>query len=180
MDLLSFVVFMSTILTLAFSWGIFIVELRKREEEPSPYDELESRILELMGRFKHLSAVRLELLDRKMKEIKDAVREANEVLAELMVKMSDIEKLKEELEESMKEEEKVVEEPSTNSDMELKDKEKVEREEEEVIEEDVEVERKILKLHEKGLSDVEIAKRLNMGIGEVRLILDLFGRRAAG
>jgi len=177
MDLLSFVVFMSTILTLAFSWGIFIVELRKREEEPSPYDELESRILELMGRFKHLSAVRLELLDRKIKEVKDAVREANEVLAKLMVKISDIEKLKEEVEKSVKEE-RVVEESPAVSNTELK--EEPEEEGEEAVEDDMEVEREILKLHEKGLSDVEIAKRLNMGIGEVRLILDLFGKKAAG
>ena len=177
MDLLSFVVFMSTILTLAFSWGIFIVELRKREEEPSPYDELESRILELMGRFKHLSAVRLELLDRKIKEVKDAVREANEVLAKLMVKISDIEKLKEEVEKSVKEE-RVVEESPAVSNTELK--EKPEEEGEEAVEDDMEVEREILKLHEKGLSDVEIARRLNMGIGEVRLILDLFGKKAAG
>ena len=177
MDLLSFVVFMSTILTLAFSWGIFIVELRKREEEPSPYDELESRILELMGRFKHLSAVRLELLDRKIKEVKDAVREANEVLAKLMVKISDIEKLKEEVEKSVKEE-RVVEESPAVSNTELK--EEPEEEGEEAAEDDMEVEREILKLHEKGLSDVEIAKRLNMGIGEVRLILDLFGKKAAG
>jgi len=178
MDLLSFVVFMSTILTLAFSWGIFIVELRKREEEPSPYDELESRILELMGRFKHLSAVRLELLDRKIKEIKDVVREANEVLAELMVKISDIEKLKEEVEKPAREEEDVMEESPPVSNTELREEPK--EEEEETVEEDMEVERKILKLHEKGLSDVEIAKRLNMGIGEVRLILDLFGKKAAG
>jgi len=177
MDLLSFVVFMSTILTLAFSWGIFIVELRKREEEPSPYDELESRILELMGRFKHLSAVRLELLDRKIKEVKDAVREANEVLAKLMVKISDIEKLKEEVEKSVKEE-RVVEESPAVSNTELK--EEPEEEGEEAVEDDMEVEREILKLHEKGLSDVEIARRLNMGIGEVRLILDLFGKKAAG
>jgi len=177
MDLLSFVVFMSTILTLAFSWGIFIVELRKREEEPSPYDELESRILELMGRFKHLSAVRLELLDRKIKEVKDAVREANEVLAKLMVKISDIEKLKEEVEKSVKEE-RVVEESPAVSNTELK--EEPEEEGEEAAEDDMEVEREILKLHEKGLSDVEIARRLNMGIGEVRLILDLFGKKAAG
>jgi len=177
MDLLSFVVFMSTILTLAFSWGIFIVELRKREEEPSPYDELESRILELMGRFKHLSAVRLELLDRKIKEVKDAVREANEVLAKLMVKISDIEKLKEEVEKSVKEE-RVVEESPAVSNTELK--EEPEEEGEEAVEDDMEVEREILKLHEKGLSDVEIARRLNMGIGEVRLILDLFGKKAVG
>ena len=177
MDLLSFVVFMSTILTLAFSWGIFIVELRKREEEPSPYDELESRILELMGRFKHLSAVRLELLDRKIKEIKDVVREANEVLAELMVKISDIEKLKEEVEKPAREED-VMEESPPVSNTELKEEPKEEKKE--TVEEDMEVERKILKLHEKGLSDVEIAKRLNMGIGEVRLILDLFGKKAAG
>ena len=177
MDLLSFVVFMSTILTLAFSWGIFIVELRKREEEPSPYDELESRILELMGRFKHLSAVRLELLDRKIKEIKDVVREANEVLAKLMVKISDIEKLKEEVEKPAGEED-VTEESPPVSNTELKEEPKEEKEE--TVEEDMEMERKILKLHEKGLSDVEIAKRLNMGIGEVRLILDLFGKKAAG
>ena len=178
MDLLSFVVFMSTILTLAFSWGIFIVELRKREEEPSPYDELESRILELMGRFKHLSAVRLELLDRKIKEIKDVVREANEVLAELMVKISDIEKLKEEVEKPAREEEDVMEKSPPVSNTELREEPKEEKKE--TVEEDMEVERKILKLHEKGLSDVEIAKRLNMGIGEVRLILDLFGKKAAG
>ncbi len=177
MDLLSFVVFMSTILTLAFSWGIFIVELRKREEEPSPYDELESRILELMGRFKHLSAVRLELLDRKIKEVKDAVREANEVLAKLMVKISDIEKLKEEIEKSVKEG-RVVEESPAVSNTELKEEPKEEGEE--AVEDDMEVEREILKLHEKGLSDVEIARRLNMGIGEVRLILNLFGKKAAG
>jgi len=59
-------------------------------------------------------------------------------------------------------------------------KEEPKEEGEEAVEDDMEVERKILKLHEKGLSDVEIARRLNMGIGEVRLILNLFGKKAAG
>ena len=177
MDFLSFVIFMSTILTLAFSWGIFIVEIRKKEEEPSPYDELESRILELMGRFKHLSTVRLELLDKKMKEIREVIREANEVLAKLMVKISDVEKLKEDIEKPIEEEKQVVKahtKPTEESD------EKLLTEEKKAVEEDMEIERKILKLHENGLSDVEIAKKLNIGIGEVRLILNLFGKKAVG
>ena len=32
----------------------------------------------------------------------------------------------------------------------------------------------ILRLYEQGLSDVEIAKELSMGIGEVKLVKDLF------
>lgn len=177
MDFLSFVIFMSTILTLAFSWGIFIVEIRKKEEEPSPYDELESRILELMGRFKHLSTVRLDLLDKKMKEIREVIREANEVLAKLMVKISDVEKLKEDIEKPIEEEKQIVEEHTEPAE---ESEEKLLKEEKKTVEKDMEIERKILKLHENGLPDVEIAKKLNIGIGEVRLILDLFGKKAAG
>ena len=33
---------------------------------------------------------------------------------------------------------------------------------------------KIIELHEQGKSTVEIAKELNLGVGEVKLVIDLF------
>ena len=35
----------------------------------------------------------------------------------------------------------------------------------------------ILEMHQEGKSQVAIARELNIGIGEVRLVIDLFGRR---
>ncbi|MCR5107862.1 MAG: hypothetical protein K6B28_06830 [Lachnospiraceae bacterium] len=36
--------------------------------------------------------------------------------------------------------------------------------------------KKIIELHEKGMSTVDIAKNLNLGVGEVKLVIDLFKR----
>lgn len=33
---------------------------------------------------------------------------------------------------------------------------------------------KILELYSKGMSNIDIAKKLNLGIGEVRLVIDLY------
>ena len=157
MDLL---VVMSTVVAIAFSWASFLVSRKKVEDDE--FEKMEQRILELMGRFKHVSSMRLEMLDRKIEEIKKVMREANDLYSSLVVKMTDLLKIKEELVEERKEE---VEPPPQEPKV-------LERE----IEEDISIEKRIIQMHDSGMSDIEIARELGIGVGEVRLMLSLFRR----
>ena len=172
MDGIDLLVVMSTVGAIAFSWASFLISKRKIEEDE--FEKMEQRILELMGRFKHVSSMRLEMLDRKIEEIKRVMREANDLYSSLVVKMTDIMKLKEEFMEERREKvEPPVEEVPAVEVVESKKEEK----EEEEIEEDLSIEKKIVQMYDSGMSDIEIARKLGIGVGEVRLMLALFRRK---
>ena len=169
MDGIDLLVVMSTVGAIAFSWASFLISKRKIEEDE--FEKMEQRILELMGRFKHVSSMRLEMLDRKIEEIKRVMREANDLYSSLVVKMTDIMKLKEEfMEEKSEKVEPPVEEVPAVEVVESK-------KEEEEIEEDLSIEKKIVQMYDSGMSDIEIARKLGIGVGEVRLMLALFRRK---
>ncbi len=164
MDGIDLLVVMSTVGAIAFSWASFLISRRKIEEDE--FEKMEQRILELMGRFKHVSSLRLEMLDRKIEEIKRVMREANDLYSSLVVKMTDIMKLKEEF---MEEKSEKVEPPAVEV-VESKNNN-------EEIEEDLSIEKKIVQMYDSGMSDIEIARELGIGVGEVRLMLALFRRK---
>ncbi len=168
MDVTSLLVIMATVGTLAFSWASFLISRRKVEDEE--FEKMEQRILELMGRFKHVSSMRIEMLDRKINEIKRVMREANDIYSSLVVKMTDLMKLKEEVFVEEKQEEII---PS----VEKIDFRKEEKEEEIESEDDMGIEKKIVSMYDEGLSDIEIARKLGIGVGEVRLMISLFRKR---
>lgn len=175
MDFVSFFTVIATVVTVAFSWASYLLRLKESGEEE--LEGAEQRILELMGRFKHVSNIRLEMLERKIGEIKKVIREANDVYSSLVIKMTDLMKIQEESGKSSEDETDIVkvapkkvssQENEESSEEKLRD-----------IEEDEEfssasVERRILMLHDEGFSEVEIAKKLGIGVGEVRLMIGLF------
>ena len=175
MDSVSFFTVIATVVTVALSWASYLLRLKESGEEE--LEGAEQRILELMGRFKHVSNIRLEMLERKIEEIKKVIREANDVYSSLVIKMTDLMKIQEEYGKSSEDETDIVKvapkkvssgENKGSSEEKLRD-----------IEEDEEfssasVERRILMLHDEGFSDVEIAKKLGIGVGEVRLMISLF------
>ncbi len=176
MDPISFFVIIATVSAVSFSWATFLLKHRKIEDEE--LEELEQRILDLMGRFKHVSNIRLELLDKKVNEIKRVIKEANNVYASLAIKLTDLMKIKEELplkedQESSQTAEKTDEVGSKNitSSETVTDESRMDEEPQEMN-----LERKILFLHDEGLSEIEIAKRLGIGVGEVKLMISLFRR----
>lgn len=167
MDITGLLVVMATVGTLAFSWANFLMSRKKVEDEE--FERMEQRILELMGRFKHVSSMRIEMLDKKINEIKRVMREANDIYSSLVVKMTDLMKLKEEVFVEEKQEEVIP----TPEDLTPKEEEK----EEAIENEDMGIEKRIVSMYDEGLSDIEIARKLGIGVGEVRLMISLFRKR---
>jgi len=179
-DPITLFVVAGTIATVTFSWANFLINAKLKKEED--LDEAEQRILELMGRFKYVSNLRLEMLDKKIEEVKRVIREANEVYSTLTVKITDLMRLKENFI-------NVEEELMDTSDFSGKkkalevqkvDKEIVEGSDESRDENDniieTNIEKRILSLYDEGYTDVEIAKKLGIGVGEVQLMIGLFRR----
>jgi DNA-binding NarL/FixJ family response regulator len=175
-DLVYWLVVLSTVVTLAFAWGVFLNQiLRGRTERDEEYEKLEERILELMGQFRHMSALRLRMLDKKIEEMKALIKQANSLYsqlcvreAELMGSFSKVETERFESDVKERDAQKVMEEDAIeteNSKNELQDS-------------DLSIERKILLMYQEGKDEQQIAKELNMGVGEVSLVLSLFRFRS--
>ncbi|MCD6442397.1 MAG: hypothetical protein J7L28_00330 [Thermotogae bacterium] len=151
---------------------LMILRYRRRIAEMEYPYEMEERLLELLGKFKHVASIKLEMLERKIDELRKLVKEANDVYASLAVIITDATKFKNELEQAENEVKEVVEEGNTEK---MVSGGKDETHEEEIEEETVE--KKIMRLNEEGLSDTEIARELGIGVSEVKLVIDLFKRR---
>jgi len=167
LDFLSWLVVLSTLATVAFAWGVFLSNLGRIPQKSEEYEKLEDRILQLMGQFRHMSAIRLNMLDKKIEEMRKLIKEANSLYGKLCVQ-----------------ETKLVDktcECDSNVETELYDKEpeshEFEHEEAPDSENNTSVERKILLLYQEGKTEQEIARSLGIGVGEVMLILSLFRHR---
>lgn len=167
LDFLSWLVVLSTLATVAFAWGVFLSNLGRIPQKSEEYEKLEDRILQLMGQFRHMSAIRLNMLDKKIEEMRKLIKEANSLYGKLCVQ-----------------ETKLVDktcEWDSNVETELYDKEpeshESEHEEAPDSENNTSVERKILLLYQEGKTEQEIARSLGIGVGEVMLILSLFRHR---
>ncbi|MCD6550814.1 DUF6115 domain-containing protein [Thermotoga sp.] len=162
MNFLDYLVVISTLGTVIFSWTYLLLG-RENSQRELDREELEERIMELMGKFRYMSANRLELLERKTQEIRRLISEANTVMSKLMVKMSEMERLESSKTENT--EKKVV-----------KEEQKTKKEFEDDTEKDFGIEKKIVSMYDRGFSEIDIAKKLGVTVGEVRLILQLFKR----
>lgn len=173
-EIVYWLVVLSTMGTVAFAWGVFLSQvLQKRTKLDEEYERFEERILELMGQFRHMSAVRLQMLDRKMEELRKLIKQANSLYGQLCVRETELLNFLDKTEQvqyedvnacEQQEKETVVEEINNNKNG--------------LEEPDVSIERKILLMYQEGKDEHEIAKELNMGIGEVRLVLSLFRFRS--
>ncbi len=110
-----------------------------------------------------------DMLTDKQTDLKNTVRKAEATAKEVesaekkVVKSSVRRKKKTEEEKKKKEPEKAAE-TEAKDDAQLPEAEEPENRD------------KIIELHKKGRSNVEIAKELNLGVGEVTLVIDLFER----
>lgn len=152
--------------------------------------EVEERILELLGKFKHVASIKLEMLEKKVGELKQITKEANDIYASLNVLIADINRLKNDLKDlpSIEEEKRPIERNKQVESLKLKDKTKDVKEDDKTIrkgkdsagnktelpESNESLERKILMLNEEGMNDLDIARKLGIGVGEVKLIVELF------
>lgn len=162
MSFLDYLVVLSTLGTVVFSWTYLLLG-RENGQRELDREEIEERIMELMGKFRYMSANRLELLERKTQEIRRLIAEANTAMSKLMVKMSEMERL--ELPRVEITEEKTV-----------REEQKTQKEPEDDTEKDAGIEKKIVSMYDRGFSEIDIAKKLGVTVGEVRLILQLFKR----
>ncbi|ACM22358.1 MULTISPECIES: DUF6115 domain-containing protein [Thermotoga] len=162
MSFLDYLVVLSTLGTVVFSWTYLLLG-RENGQRELDREEIEERIMELMGKFRYMSANRLELLERKTQEIRRLIAEANTAMSKLMVKMSEMERL--ELSKVEITEEKTV-----------REEQKTQKEPEDDTEKDAGIEKKIVSMYDRGFSEIDIAKKLGVTVGEVRLILQLFKR----
>lgn len=171
-DIVYWLVVLSTIGTVTFAWGVFLSQaLHKRTKPDEEYEKFEERILELMGQFRHMSAVRLQMLDRKIEELRKLIKQANSLYGQLCVRETEL------INSFNKSEEKV--ESVTESEQEkVEPVEGVKRVERNQEDSDLSIERRILLMYQEGKDEHQIAKELNMGVGEVNLVLSLFRFRS--
>lgn len=178
-DFFSWVVFLSTLGTVAFAWGLFLSNTAQRTPKQEEYEKFEERILELMGQFRHISSVRLQMLDKKIEELKKLIKEANTLYASLCtqetkfvekfsypVRMNESESNKVELE--------TTQFQTSNNDNDTQGQSEALR----ADTNNTSIERKILLLYQEGKSEQDIARELSIGVGEVMLILSLFRHRS--
>ena len=173
MNLVDYLVVLSTVGTVVFSWTYLLLGRNGNSKEPNQAD-VEERIMELMGKFRYLSANRLELLEKKTQELRKLISEANTVMSRLMVKMSEIERERIFSSEDEGEKSEKMEKPIIPV-IQEQDETKAEEKEEEL---ETALERRIVSMYDRGFSEVDIAKKLGITVGEVRLILQLFKRNA--
>jgi len=183
------------LITVAVLLVTFLAYLRSmKQQQASPHldiSDLEERVLELVNRFQHISATRINTLELKIKEMNQLIQQANEYYMRLTSVISEAYKV-----------ETVLLERSRKKDLEhLFEKPKPQKEETENVVEYVSspaavkqepfrpvppekldlqsssIEHQILNLSSEGQSAEDIAETLQIGRGEVRLVLELFRRK---
>lgn len=175
-DFFSWVVFLSTLGTIAFAWGLFLSNTVQRTPKQEEYEKFEERILELMGQFRHMSSTRLQMLDKKIEELRKLIKEANTLYASLCTQET---KIAERFSQSVEATELSVVEKSENTQIQVDNNNDNNRENQDEMTKtnNTSIERKILLLYQEGKSEQDIARELSIGVGEVMLILSLFRHR---
>lgn len=169
-DVVYWLVVLSTIVTLGFAWGIFLSQtLRRKTQLDEEYEKFEERILELMGQFRHMSAVRLQMLDRKMEEMRKLIKQANSLYSRLCVRETEVMSSF-----SKTEEGEIQGTQQALQGQTMREPQKTEYTGTNQEETETPIERKILLMFQEGKSEQQIAKELNIGVGEVNLVLSLF------
>ncbi|MGJ8455375.1 DUF6115 domain-containing protein [Pseudothermotoga sp. U03pept] len=176
-DFFSWVVFLSSLGTVAFAWGLFLSKMGRTSPKDEEYENFEERIVELMGQFRQISSVRLQMLDKKIEELRKLIKEANNLYASLCIQET---KIAEKIASSDEPQSVVVDAEEYQEPAKMKKEAVIDKEE--VVINSAEsssssVERKILLMYQEGKTEQEIARALGIGVGEVMLILSLFRHR---
>ncbi len=182
--------------------AIWAIASKKNKREIHTFDE--GNISELIGKIQHVTSVNVDTLEKKIKELKVAIRQANATYIKLNEAISDAKNVSVSVEKSSKRikqknqpistpnfEQKMKDDSKENliNDEFSKPKEDRQREltnslekmkkESERINASVRVlsrDEKILDLNSRGWSVEKIAESLNMGVGEVSLIIEMNSR----
>ncbi len=182
--------------------AIWAIASKKNKREIHTFDE--GNISELIGKIQHVTSVNVDTLEKKIKELKVAIRQANATYIKLNEAISDAKNVSVSVEKSSKRikqknqpistpnfEKKMKDDSKENliNDEFSKPKEDRQREltnslekmkkESERINASVRVlsrDEKILDLNSRGWSVEKIAESLNMGVGEVSLIIEMNSR----
>ncbi len=162
---------------------VMMIILLKRKGETEAFDS--ENVSELIGRIRHVTSVNVDTLEKKVLELKKAVRDANTMYMKLNEIVSDARNVSistaakmhvvkseeplpsevffQEMKEIKKNEEKIPERTK-----------KEENDEKEIAEvKTLSKEEKIFELRKRGWSIEKIAESLNMGVGEVSLIVEI-------
>ncbi len=165
MSFLHWIVTLSTLATVVFAWGVYLSE--KLSKHNTPLDEEEERLVELMGKVRVFVDSKIEILDQKLKEVKDAIKQINDsyvdVLSKNIIEREEIEK--QETHKPLVEEERIQlqSEVFEDFDEQLTVKKSVEEE--------------IYEMFLNGVDIVDIAREKKVGVGEVSLIIELMKRQ---
>ncbi|WP_287570015.1 DUF6115 domain-containing protein [Thermosipho sp. (in: thermotogales)] len=172
MGIIEWLVLISTISTLSFSWAVYLINLHNSKNLPEKIKEDEERLIQLMGRVRIFVDSKIEILEEKMKELNDLISQVNDLYSKLVLEVSEYQKNIKTNSKTSYEEKKEVEANSENFEKNLEGTiEKRETKKTELTREE-----QIIELYNQGVEEAEIAKKFGMGIGEVRLIIDLFHR----
>ncbi len=203
-----FLILTVTVLTLLLIIIFSLIFLKKGKKKNTEMEidlsAFEDRVLELIGKFQHISATRLTAMENKIEEMNKVLREANEMYFRLSAILSDTTKTLSEIEGKkgelqLKTNQKMLYEPikmdNKSTDVESKkneskiidDKHSEKKEEDHfTFEEEFinppdlkssSLEHKIMNMSSEGMEAEEIAKKLGIGKGEVELVLGLFKRK---
>ncbi len=168
MSLLQWLVTLSTLGTLVFAWGVYLSE--KFTKHNTPLDDEEERLVELMGKVKVFVDSKLEILDQKLKEVKDTIKQLNESYVELLSKN---------VVEQSKGEDSVLSKAFFKEEKTNKSAKEYEPLDEEFEQPSAKksIEEELYEMFLNGIDIVEIARQKKMGVGEVSLIIELMKRQ---
>lgn len=203
-----FLILTVTVLTLLLIIIFSLIFLKKGKKKNTEMEidlsAFEDRVLELIGKFQHISATRLTAMENKIEEMNKVLREANEMYFRLSAILSDTTKTLSEIEgkkgelqlktnqkmlyEPIKMDNKSIDVESKKNESKIIDDKQSEKKEEDhfTFEEEFinppdlkssSLEHKIMNMSSEGMEAEEIAKKLGIGKGEVELVLGLFKRK---
>lgn len=202
-------VVLTTLLVILITFFAYIRNLKRNQGTPQlDVTELEDRVLELVNRFQHISATRIASFETKIKEMTQLIKQANEYYMRLTSVISEAYKIETELLEKTRRQDVEENHRATPEKNRIREQSGVERasvegqksipiEEKTVVHkieslslpiidtpEEIDlksssIEHRILNLSSEGYDNEEIAKQLQIGRGEVQLVLELFRRKNA-
>ncbi|ODN31347.1 DUF6115 domain-containing protein [Fervidobacterium thailandense] len=198
MSVLDWFVLLSTSSALLFAWIVFIFQVQRSKYEKPDLSEEEERLVELMGKVRIFVDSKIELLEKKLEEVRDVIKALNEKYIEFSALLLESEeRIGRSISETVvaKTSETIhpvltvknesgnqkimssnVQAQKTTTETEKKALENVLEGDFNSVESES-FEEKVYKLYLNGLEPVDIAKKLGAGVGEVMLVIDLLKRQ---
>uniref|UniRef100_A0A7C4CF07 Uncharacterized protein n=1 Tax=Fervidobacterium thailandense TaxID=1008305 RepID=A0A7C4CF07_9BACT len=195
MRIIDWFVILSVTSTLLFAWIVFILQVQKSRYENVDLSEEEERLVELMGKVRVFVDSKLELLDKKLEEVREVIKALNDKYVEFSALLLESEartssSLANNVTTNITEAPNPV--PSSKNEAEhpllLVSDAQFQKDKQETSGIDFvnlaadnfeteSFEDKVYKLYLNGLEPIDIAKRLGAGVGEVMLVIDLLKRQ---